>query len=109
MLKKEQSDANETDPSRTLIDTKQLSPTIRLSTQIVTFSWYLYNRRDARVGSHTHAKTTIIREKSPVKSNIFVLNKTEILIGYSVAITKTGRKSNLWRNQLLLGAPGYLT
>jgi len=31
--------------------------------------------------------------------------KPKIFIGYSVAITKTGRQSNLQRNQLLLGAP----
>jgi len=31
--------------------------------------------------------------------------KPKIFIGYSVAITKTGRHSNLQRNQLLLGAP----
>jgi len=31
--------------------------------------------------------------------------KPKIFIGYSVAITKIGRQSNLQRNQLLLGAP----
>jgi len=30
--------------------------------------------------------------------------KPKILIGYSIAITKTDRQSNLWINQLLLGA-----
>jgi len=30
--------------------------------------------------------------------------KPRTLIGYSVTITKTGRQSNLWRNQLPLGA-----
>jgi len=29
--------------------------------------------------------------------------KPKIVLGYSVAITKTGRQSNLERNQLLLG------
>jgi len=37
----------------------------------------LCNRRDARVESYTHAKRTIIRKKSPAKSNISVLSKTE--------------------------------
>jgi len=40
----------------TLIDTKQQSATTSFSTQIVTFSCHLWNRRDARVESHTHAK-----------------------------------------------------
>jgi len=61
----------------TLTDTKQQSAAASISTQIVTFSWHLYNRRDARVDSHTHAKRTIIRKKLPTKSNIFALNKTE--------------------------------
>jgi len=61
----------------TLIDTKQQSATTSFSTQILTFSWHLCNRRDARVESHTHAKTTVIRKKLPAKSNIFALNKTE--------------------------------
>jgi len=39
-----------------LIDTKQQSATTSYSTQIVTFSWHLCNRRDARVENHTHAK-----------------------------------------------------
>jgi len=82
-------------PVATLIDTKRQSATTRFSTQIVMFSWHLYNRRDARVESHTYAKRMIIRKKLPEKSNIFALNKTEILIGYSVATTKTGRQSNL--------------
>jgi len=33
----------------TLIDTKQQSATTSFSTQIVTFSWHLCSRRDARV------------------------------------------------------------
>jgi len=37
----------------------------------------LCNRRDALVEGYTHAKRTIIRKKSPAKSNIFTLNKTE--------------------------------
>ena len=41
----------------TLIDTKQQSATTSFSTQILTFSWHLCNRRDARVESHTHAKS----------------------------------------------------
>ena len=61
----------------TLIDTKQQSATTSFSTQIVTFSWHLCNRRDARVDSHTYAPRTIIRKKLPEKSNIFALNKTE--------------------------------
>jgi len=32
-------------------------------------------------------------------------SKPKMFTGYSVAITKTGRQSNLQRNQLLLGAP----
>ena len=47
------------------------------STQIAMFSWHLCNRRDARVGSHTHAKKTIIRKKPLAKSYIFAFNKTE--------------------------------
>jgi len=44
-------------PEATLIDTKQQSATTSFSTQIVTFSWHLWNRRDARAESHTpHAK-----------------------------------------------------
>jgi len=61
----------------TLIDTKQQSATTSFSTQKVTFSWHLCNRRDARVESHTHAKRTIITKKLPAKSNTFALNKTE--------------------------------
>jgi len=64
-------------PVETLIDNKQQSATTSFSTQIVTFSWHLCNRRDARVESHTHAKRTIIRKTLPGKSNIFALNKTE--------------------------------
>jgi len=37
----------------------------------------------------------ITRKTLPVKSNIVVLNNPKILIGYSIAITKSGRKSNL--------------
>jgi len=36
----------------TLIDTKQQSATTSFSTQIVTFSWHLCSRRDARVVRH---------------------------------------------------------
>jgi len=36
-------------PVATLIDTKQQSATTSFSTHIVTFSWHLCNRRDARV------------------------------------------------------------
>jgi len=82
-------------PVETLIDTKQQSGTSSISTQIVTFSWRLCNRRDARVESHTHAKRTIIMKRLPAKSNKFALKKLKILIGYSVAITKTDGQSNL--------------
>jgi len=61
----------------TLIDTKQRSATTSFSTQIVTFSLHLCNRRDARAESHTHARRTIVRKKLPAKSNIFAWNKTE--------------------------------
>jgi len=61
----------------TLIDTKEQSAATSFSTQIVTLSWHLCNRRDARVESHTHAKRTIIRKKLQEKSKIFALNKTE--------------------------------
>ena len=64
-------------PIGNIIDTKRQSATISFSAQVVTFSWHLCNRRDARIGSHTHAKWTIIRKKFPAKSNIFALNKTE--------------------------------
>jgi len=64
-------------PVATLIGTKQQSATTSFSTQIVTFSWHLCNRRDARVESRTHAKETIIRKTLPGKLNIFALNKTE--------------------------------
>jgi len=66
-------------PVATLVDTKQQSGTTSISTQIVTFSWHLCNRRDARVESHpyTHAKRTIISKKLPAKSNTFALNQTE--------------------------------
>jgi len=70
MVKRQQSDVNET-------DTKQQSATTSFNTQIATFSWHLCNRRDARVESHTHAKRTIIRKKLPGNSNTFALNKTE--------------------------------
>jgi len=60
----------------TLIDTEQQSATTSFWPQTVTFSWHLCNRRDARAQSHTHAKRTIIRKKSPAKSNIFAFNKT---------------------------------
>jgi len=43
-------------PVATLIDTKQQSATTSFSTQVVTFSCHLWNRRDARVESQTHAK-----------------------------------------------------
>jgi len=46
-------------PVATLIDTKQQSATTCFSTQTVTFSCYLCNRRDARVERHIHAKRTI--------------------------------------------------
>jgi len=39
-----------------LIDTKQQAETTSCSAQIVTFSWHLCNRRNARVESHTHTK-----------------------------------------------------
>jgi len=43
--------------------------------------------------------------KSYLRNQIyFHWTKPETLIGYSVAITKTGRQWNLERNQLLLGA-----
>ena len=58
-------------PEATFNDTKQQSATTSFNTQIVAFSWYLDNRRDARVDSHTYAKRTIIRKKLPTKSNIF--------------------------------------
>jgi len=64
-------------PMATLTDTKQQSPTTSFSTQIVTFSWHLCNRRDARGESYTHTKRTIIGKKLPAKSNIFALNKTK--------------------------------
>jgi len=64
-------------PVATLTDTRQQSATTSFSTQIVTFSWHLCNRRDARVESHTHAKGMIVRKKLPAKSNRFVLNETE--------------------------------
>jgi len=44
-------------PVATLIDTKKQLATTSFSTQIATFSCHLSNRRDARVESHTHAKT----------------------------------------------------
>jgi len=44
-------------PVATLIDTNKQSATTSFSTQIATFSCHLWNRRDARVESHTHAKT----------------------------------------------------
>jgi len=43
-------------PGATLIDTKQQSATTSFSTQIVTFSCHLWNRRGARAESLTHAK-----------------------------------------------------
>jgi len=46
-------------PVAILIDTEQQSATSQFSTQIVTFTWHLCNRRDARVASHTHDKWTI--------------------------------------------------
>jgi len=64
-------------PVATSINTKQQSATTSFSTQIVTFSWHLCNRRDARVESHTNAKRTIIRKKLPAKSNIFALKINE--------------------------------
>jgi len=36
-------------PEATLIDTKQQSATTSFSMQILTFSWHLRSRRDARV------------------------------------------------------------
>jgi len=82
-------------PVATLIDTKQHSVTNSFSTEIVTFSWHLCNRHDARVESHTHAKRTITRKQLPAKSNIVYRTNPKILTGYSVAITKTVRQSNL--------------
>ena len=64
-------------PVATFTDTKQQSATTSISTEIVTFSWHLCNRRDVRVESQTHAKRTITRKKLSAKSNIFSLNKTE--------------------------------
>jgi len=64
-------------PVATLTDTKQQSATTSFSTHIAMFSWYLCNRRDARVESHTHAKGMIVRKKLPAKPNRFVLNETE--------------------------------
>jgi len=54
-------------PEAILIDTKQPSATTSFSTQIITFSCHLCNRRDARAESHTHARRTIIRKKLPAK------------------------------------------
>jgi len=64
-------------PVETLTNTKQQSATNRFSTQIATFSRHLWNGRDARVESHTHAKGMIVGKKLPAKSNRFVLNETE--------------------------------
>jgi len=61
-------------PVATLTDTKQQSATTSFSTQIVTFSWHLCNRRDARVESHAHAKRTNISKELPAKSNIQYLH-----------------------------------
>ena len=47
-------------PVVTLIDTKQQSVTTSCSTQMVTFSAHLCNRRDARAESHAHAKRTLL-------------------------------------------------
>jgi len=77
MSKNAATDVNETDPMATLTDTKQQSATTSFSTQTLTLSRHLYNRRDARVESHIHAQRTIIRKKLPAKPNIFALNKTE--------------------------------
>jgi len=63
-------------PVATLINTKQQSATTSFNTQIATSSCHLFNKRDARVESHTHAKRTNIRKKLPAKSSIFALNKT---------------------------------
>jgi len=43
-------------PVATLIGTKQQSATTNFIMQIVTFSWQLCNRRDARVETHTMPK-----------------------------------------------------
>jgi len=67
-------------PVATLTDTKQQSATTSFSMQIVTFSWHLCNRRDARAESHTHAKRTIIR-KSYQRNQIYLhWTKPKILI-----------------------------
>ena len=82
-------------PVATLIDTKQQATTASFSMQILKFLWHLCNRPHARVESHTHAKITISRKKLPAKSNLFALNKIENTSGYSAAIIKTGKESNL--------------
>jgi len=80
-------------PVATLTDTKQQSATTCFTMQIITFSWHLCNRRDARVESHTHAKRTILG-KSYQRNQIYLhWTKPKILLGYSVAIAKTGIQS----------------
>jgi len=64
-------------PVETLIDTKQQSATTSFSTQIETFSCHLWNRRDARVERHNHAKRNDCWKSLSAKSNIFALKKTE--------------------------------
>jgi len=93
-------------PVATLIDTKQQSATTSFSTQIVKFSLNLFNRRDARVESHTHIPLPKERllGRSYQRNQIYLHSTKPRILGYSVTITKTGRQSNLWRNQLPLGA-----
>jgi len=63
------------------------------------------NRRDARVDVIPMPKERLLG-KSYQRNQIYLHGtKPKIIIGYSVAITKTERQSNLQRNQLLLGAP----
>jgi len=79
-------------PVATLIDTNQQSATTSFTPQIVTFSWHLCNRRDARVESHTYAKERLLG-KNYQRNQIYLHGtKPKILISHSVAIAKTGRQ-----------------
>jgi len=95
-------------PVPTLIDTKQQSATTSFSTQIVTFSWHLCNRRDARVENHTHAKRTITRKKLPAKLNIFALKKTENTYRLFISDYWNWKTVKLVEKSIAVGGPWYL-
>jgi len=72
-------------PVATLIDNKQQSATTSFSTQVVTFSCHLWNRRDARV--IPMPKKWLLGKRYQRNQIYLHWRKQKILLSFSVAIT----------------------